>query len=579
MSFKLKLLVYFALLALLPIAISFYGYDSLAKRSATQRADTRLASELRAAMSAYAARLDEAAAGARRLALSQTLQEALVAHNRDRLAATLRATPHAALVAPGFTVGSIARNAPSRRVEVRRGAVVLGSVVVSVPLDRDLVARLATPLAPGDEIVGIAGGRVVVGAGSGKPISLTAGEAGRVLVSGRAFRALAGPALPATGGQRLAVLTPQHAIDRAANGDDTRLLLAVLGSLAVVGLVTYLLGRSIVGTLRRLVTATDAVAAGNLETRVDETGGDEFGQLARAFNRMTSELEDRLVEIAAERRRVHGVAAGLASALAGTHDEASLLQAVVASAVQAAGGTAGVVVQGEEEIARVGEPADGDERLSFPLRTGESDHGTLLVFGTVFEAEGVEIAAALAAQAVTALENARLHRVVEQRAVVDELTGLANRRLIDATLRTALSDAAHTGAPVTLVLADLDRFKSINDRHGHPAGDRVLTAFARVLEEVTREQDLAGRWGGEEFALVLGNTDLDVGATIAERARRAFEETSPSLDGVRLSVTASFGVASHRLHGEVADLVRAADAALYAAKRQGRNRVVLAGRD
>jgi diguanylate cyclase (GGDEF)-like protein len=578
MSFKLKLLVYFALLALLPIAISFYGYDSLAARSATQRADTRLAAELRAAMSAYASRLDEAAAGARRLALSQSLQEALVARDRDRLSATLRATPHAALVAPDFIVGTVERDAPSRRVEVRRGTTVLGSVVVSVPLDRALVARLAAPLAPGDEIVEV-DGRVLVGTGHGEPISLTSGQAARVVLAGTPFRALAGPALPGTGGRRLAVVTPQHAIDQAANGDNMRLLLAVLGSLAVVGLVTYLVGRSIVGTLRRLVTATNAVAAGRLETRVDETSGDEFGQLARAFNRMASELEDRLVEIAAERRRVHGVAAGLASALAGTHDEASLLQAVVASAVQAAGGTAGLVVQGEGEIARVGEPVDGDERLSFPLRTGDYDYGTLIVYGTVFEAEGVEIAAALAAQAVTALENARLHRVVEQRAVVDELTGLANRRLIDATLRAALSDAARTGAPVTLVLADLDRFKSINDRHGHPAGDRVLTAFARVLEEVTREQDLAGRWGGEEFALVLGNTDLDVGATIAERARRAFEETSHSLDGVRLDVTASFGVASHRLHGEVADLVRAADAALYAAKRQGRNRVVLASSD
>jgi diguanylate cyclase (GGDEF)-like protein len=249
---------------------------------------------------------------------------------------------------------------------------------------------------------------------------------------------------------------------------------------------------------------------------------------------------------------------------------------VVAAAVQAAGGTAGVVVLGDEELARVGDPAESADRLSFPLRTGDSDYGTLMVFGTAFEAEGVEIAAALAAQAVTALENARLHQVVEQHAVVDELTGLANRRLIDATLRAALSEAAHGGAPVTLVLADLDRFKSINDRHGHPAGDRVLAAFARVLEGVTREHDLAGRWGGEEFALVLGNTDLEAGAAIAERARRAFEETPTPVDGGELTVTASFGVASHRGPADLAELVRAADGALYTAKRQGRNRVVLA---
>jgi diguanylate cyclase (GGDEF)-like protein len=349
------------------------------------------------------------------------------------------------------------------------------------------------------------------------------------VLGGTAFRGLESPDLPGTGSRRLAVLTPQHAIDSDASGDNLRLVLAVLGALAVVGAVTYLLGRSIVRTLRRLVAATNSVAAGRLETRVDESGGDEFGQLARSFNRMAGELEDRLAEIAAERRRVHGVAAGLASALAGTHDEPSLLQAVVAAAVQAAGGTAGVVVQGEDEVARVGDPSPRAERLSFPLRAGDSDYGTLMVYGADFEAEGVEIAASLAAQAVTALENARLHQVVEQRAVVDELTGLANRRLIDATLRAALADAAHGGAPVTLVLADLDRFKAVNDRHGHPAGDRVLAAFARVLEGVTREHDLAGRWGGEEFALVLGNTDLHAAAAIAERARRAFEETPLTL--------------------------------------------------
>jgi diguanylate cyclase (GGDEF)-like protein len=578
-SFKLKLLFYFGLLALLPIAISFYGYASLAQRSATQRADARLDAELRASTTAYATRLDEAAADAQRLAATPSLQAALLAGDRSALAAAIRATPHAAIRTSSFLVGAIPPATPTRRVDVRRGTRLVGSVVVSVPLDAALIARLSAPLARGDLLVGLGGGRVQTGPGRGASVSLRPGDPARVVVADRAFRGLAGPALPGAGGRQLAVLTPQHAIDTAAGGDDTRLVLAVLGALAVVGLVTYVIGRSIVRTLRRLVAATDSVAAGRLETRVDESSGDEFGQLARAFNRMAGELEDRLAEIAAERRRVHGVAAGLASALAGTHDEESLLRAVVESAVQAAGGTAGVIVNGDTELARVGEPAADADRLSFPLRTGESDYGTLTVYGTAFEAEGVEIAAALAAQTVTALENARRHRVVEQHAVVDELTGLANRRLIDATLRTALSEAAHTGTPVTLVLADLDRFKEVNDRHGHPVGDRVLTTFARVLEDVTRDQDLAGRWGGEEFALVLGNTGLEAGAAIAERARRALEESSTALDGTRLSVTASFGVASHRPHTELADLVQAADGALYAAKRAGRNRVVLAEPD
>ena len=127
------------------------------------------------------------------------------------------------------------------------------------------------------------------------------------------------------------------------------------------------------------------------------------------------------------------------------------------------------------------------------------------------------------------------------------------------------------------MLADLDAFKAVNDRFGHPSGDLVLRAFARTLRETAREIDIAGRWGGEEFALILPGTDAAGGAAVAERARAAFEATEiAGADGETIRITASFGVASFADAGSVDVLVASADGALYRAKRSGKNRVVSA---
>jgi diguanylate cyclase (GGDEF)-like protein len=188
-------------------------------------------------------------------------------------------------------------------------------------------------------------------------------------------------------------------------------------------------------------------------------------------------------------------------------------------------------------------------------------------------------AVSLAAHAVVALDNERLHRIVERQALVDGLTGLANRRHGEEVLAAEVARAERFGGPVALVLADLDGFKDVNDRHGHPTGDVALREFADVLRDTVRDVDLVSRWGGEEFVLVLPGTDGDGGVQLAERVRRTLRErilVGP--DGTPIILTASFGVSSFPEASSPDELITQADRALYEAKRGGKDRVERAAR-
>jgi diguanylate cyclase (GGDEF)-like protein len=166
-----------------------------------------------------------------------------------------------------------------------------------------------------------------------------------------------------------------------------------------------------------------------------------------------------------------------------------------------------------------------------------------------------------------------LARLTRQ-AQTDALTNIANRRALDERLDLEVDHARRLGTSVGFVIADIDNFKSINDRYGHQTGDDVLRAVARVFADAVRELDLPGRYGGEEIGVVLPGTNLAGSRNTAERIRKLIDElevTSP--DGELVRVTASFGAACFPTHGTVEELVAAADASLYEAKRNGKNRV------
>lgn len=171
---------------------------------------------------------------------------------------------------------------------------------------------------------------------------------------------------------------------------------------------------------------------------------------------------------------------------------------------------------------------------------------------------------------------------LEVLAMTDALTGLANRRHFGDQLAREATRAAETGRPLSLIALDIDRFKAINDQHGHPAGDAVLRQVALLLEEQVRASDLLARVGGEEFAVLAVDTGMIEASQLAERLRAAIENAGPIAVGrAAIPVTISLGVVARRIQGgELARaperLLAAADDALYRAKRNGRNRVEVA---
>jgi len=170
------------------------------------------------------------------------------------------------------------------------------------------------------------------------------------------------------------------------------------------------------------------------------------------------------------------------------------------------------------------------------------------------------------------------NRLLEELALTDALTGLPNRRAVELWAARELNAAARHGFPFWTVMADLDRFKNVNDTHGHDAGDLVLKEFAVILKANTRASNMCGRLGGEEFVLVLTHVGQRGAQTAIERIRQQIERRTFTLGTTALNVTASFGISGFqgRPAPDFTQLLRDADSALYAAKRQGRNQIKFA---
>jgi diguanylate cyclase (GGDEF)-like protein len=284
-----------------------------------------------------------------------------------------------------------------------------------------------------------------------------------------------------------------------------------------------------------------------------------------------------------ERRRAHPTArdareaiALVGDALAATHNPRALVPLILEVVTEATGARGAQMLHAGAEVGWFGEAGGPTRPLTLDLASENSDSDTKLLLYPPpqgFDLEAQKLAEWVAAQAGIALENARLHEEVRRQATTDELTNLVNRRRFIEALETELERAKMFDSPLSVVLADLDDFKRINDDYGHLGGDRVLTSFGQLLRAQVRDFDVAARLGGEEFAILLPQTTAEAAAVVAARTRDTLAASPMAVsDDATVRLTASFGIAESTPMQSTDELLRRADDALYAAKRAGKNR-------
>jgi diguanylate cyclase (GGDEF)-like protein len=622
MAFKYRLQIFFVILTILPLLAAGWAISGISGKNRTNRSDQQLAVALAPAEVTFARDQSAAATTAKQVALRSDVQHNLqtidLPTSRATLATQLAGASDgapfqlAALDAGGHTV---AGSLPSRQIFVQRVVVAgRGSIVAAESVSSFLAGVQA---ATGDtSIVLLLDGRAYPTTGpsvAAAGLTVPVGQAKTIEVLGHRVRALGIP-LDGSGRAALIATTPQSRIDSAIRSIQLRTLAIVLVAMLAIAILAGLLVRSLTSTLRTFAERARAIEKGHFDQQVPTPGNDEFAQFGRAFNDMSAQLERRIDELEDERRRVQDAVGRFGVALASTHDVTALLDVVLRSAMQVARARGGRLLVTDEvsgvlvEQLRAGEtdgaaemldaesrPPDGTEgralqdltpvigaepvdALAAPLVTEASVLGLLTLVapdGGGFDDQAARAVGALAGQGAVAIENARLHRLIQKQARTDGLTNLANHREFQEQLAHEVERAQRFGVPVGLVLLDLDDFKMINDQYGHLAGDNVLKAVSGALRGAIRDIDQASRYGGEEFAVILPHTTIDGATRLAERLRQAIAERVASApDGRQIRITASFGVAGLPAHAATqVELIATADAALYRAKQTGKNRV------
>jgi diguanylate cyclase (GGDEF)-like protein len=520
----------FLAIALLLAATAAWVAGRFRERSVADAADARLASSLRAGVAGVGSELREASVQARTLSLSPQVERAFMSRDQRTLVKLALDRAGVAFVLPNGKVIGAAPAQLRRTVEVTdRTGRPLGRVLVSISPDEALLARIrvASGTPPADGLAIARNGRLITPA--------PPGDGNRSMST-----------LLARGTDLRLVAYTRESISQTVSDTRRRVFIATLLTLAVLALAWL--------TAVRLLPERAAIAPAR-RRKADE------GETTTS-------------------RRVREAVALVGEALAATHDPDALLPVILESAVGATGAVGARLVSDGAERFRAGRPEIGGPPLTLSLGTEDEHVGSLLIYpepGRPFSEDEGRLAHWLAAQASIALENARLHRAVEQQAITDHLTGLANRRRFAETLSLEVSRAERFSGTLALVFADLDDFKTVNDLYGHQVGDDVLRRFADLMRESVREFDLAVRHGGEEFALLLPETDLEGGVRLAERLAEALRGTRfPDWSGKTFSVTSSFGVSAFPGSGSAEQLILAADRALYRAKKEGKNRVVVA---
>ncbi|HEY0844176.1 MAG TPA: biofilm regulation diguanylate cyclase SiaD [Noviherbaspirillum sp.] len=169
-----------------------------------------------------------------------------------------------------------------------------------------------------------------------------------------------------------------------------------------------------------------------------------------------------------------------------------------------------------------------------------------------------------------------LNEELKEASIKDALTGIGNRRMLMERLKAEAARSDRLERPLTVALADVDRFKTVNDNYGHETGDRALVEIANAIRSGVRDYDMCGRWGGEEFMVIMPEIGAGEGQLVVERMRSAIESLHVVVGESTIPLSASFGIAERRPGESVSETINRADAALFEAKREGRNRYAIA---
>jgi len=621
-SFRNRLTFFFILLVVLPvIAVGIVGI--LIVRNAEETAnDQRLDLAQTAASALSESSQENAAAVAQTFAQDDSIAAAIRAGNRERLQKRLNrliedgTARRARLDLQGETpidVGPKDAVAPARSA-IMDGSTTLGTIELST-VTAEQYSDLVQEVADVDAVV--SQGDAVLG--GTLPLSSTEGIPKRddAEISDQGYQVRS---VETTGFQdaqlTTRVLLSDDDLAQEISNRTLGIAFILIAFLICAFAFALTAARSLQAQIDRLLSAARALGSGDFSVEVPAEGHDEFAELGREFNSMARQLKTRLEELQLERSRLQETVKRVGESLGKGLDRDALLGIVVQTAVDGVGAEGGRVVlrtsengAQPEEAARAGNVSSylaammaaeaaamansaaaetqisGANALARPLPAPDPDEGMVGVIsiarpGGAFTERQQELFAYLARQAAISIENVGLHETIQRQAVTDELTGLFNHRRFQEVMTAEVERVRRFEQELGLIMLDIDNFKRVNDTYGHLQGDHVLREVARVLREASREVDEPARYGGEEMAVALPQTGLDGAYEFAERVRTQIEALElPLLDGDGvLRVTASFGVAAlpYSAKPDKDALVAAADAALYRAKRSGKNRTVKA---
>ncbi len=222
--------------------------------------------------------------------------------------------------------------------------------------------------------------------------------------------------------------------------------------------------------------------------------------------------------------------------------------------------------------------------LALPLHSEGKDVGVLVAKSTddIISAKDEDYLEQISSQIATTINRANVYAEILKHATLDALTGFYNRRQLEERLKQEVSSAKRQKTPLCAIMTDIDYFKSVNDTYGHAVGDLVLKTIAKIIRGQLREYDIAGRYGGEEFSILLPFTKIKEAKMVAERLRKSIEKKAINISKVNaeadvkeINVTISLGIYEMQPNDIEEDLLKKADKALYEAKNTGRNRIVI----